>query len=286
MRSTAGTIAFSTAAVVMVLLAAAAAVALAFFIARPGAVKILGALPGNPWWFMYRETLHAPSWEVLWRIGAALATAAIAAAAAFRAFMLFSNVSSPILPFLIVFLFSLGLECLRAGTAYLYASDGSIEAAIVLTRAMYWGRFVGLLGLLCGGLFCIDLKYRKFGVLTAVVFLVSFAMAASLPVDRTMFLAQLTWKLGDEQGVWFVNLVIGTLAVATSAGASLARRDRRFIWLAAGFALLLLSRDLLIFSVDPVQLGCGLLSLSGGIVVCLRTLLALQQQGKEPAAPT
>jgi hypothetical protein len=270
----------------MALLAAAAAVALAFFIARPGAVNLFRALPDNPWWFIYREAPRATSLEVLWRIGAALATAAIAAAAAFRSFVLFNNVSSPILPFLTVFFFSLGLECLRAGTACLYAADGSIEAAIVLTRVMYWGRFVGLLGLLCGGLFCIELRYRKYGVLTAVVFLVSFAMAAYIPIDRTVFLAQLTWKLGDEQGVWFVNLVIGALTVATSAGASLARRDRRFIWLAAGFILLLVSRELLFFAVEPVHLGCGLLSLSGGVVLCLRTLLALQQPGKEPGAST
>jgi len=290
MRFTAGTVAFSIAAVGMTLLAAAAAMALAFFIARPGAVDLFRALPDNPWWFMYREAPRATALEVLWRIGAALATAAIAAAAAFRSFVLFRKVPSPVLPFLTVFFFSLGLECLRAGTAYLYAADGSIEAGIVLTRIMYWGRFVGLLGLLCGGLFCIELKYRNYGVLTGVIFLVSFAMAAYIPVDRTMFLAQLTWKLGDEQGVWFVNLVIGTLAVATSAGATLARRDRRFIWLAAGIILLLLSRELLFFAVEPVKLGCGLLSFLGGVVICLRTLLALQQQGKEsntePGAPT
>ena len=118
MRFTAGPVAFSIAAVGMTLLAAAAAMALAFFIARPGAVNLFGALPDNPWWFMYREAPRATSLEVLWRIGAVLATAAIAAAAAFRSFVLFRKVPSPVLPFLTVFFFSLSAIYFLLSTSF------------------------------------------------------------------------------------------------------------------------------------------------------------------------
>ncbi len=178
----------------------------------------------------------------------------------------------------------MALECLRAATALLYTADRSIAAAIVLTRIVYWGRFVGLLSLLCAGLYSIELKYRRFLVLAGVVFLVSFAMAAYIPMDRTVFLEQLTWKLGDEQSVWFVNAVIGALSVATVGAASLSRRDKRYIWLAVGLGLLLVAREFLFFAVHPLLLGVGLVSLAGGVLLCLRTLSVIYRQVGELAA--
>jgi hypothetical protein len=184
-------------------------------------------------------------------------------------------------PALILFLFSLGPECLRAGTAYLYATDGSISAVVVLTRIIYWARFVGLLGLLLTGLYCIDFKYKRYAVLTAVIFLVSFAMAAYIPVDRTVFLAQLTWKLGDEQGVWFMSLIIGALALCTAAAAAPVKRNGRHLWLAAGLALLLASRELLFFGSNPMVLSAGLIALTAGLMLSLRIVAALYAPAAE-----
>jgi hypothetical protein len=106
-------------------------------------------------------------------------------------------------------------------------------------------------------------------------------MAAYIPVDRTVFLAQLTWKLGDEQGVWFVNLTIGILVLATSAAGALIRRDRRFLFLAAGMAVLLASREILFFSVSPFVLAGGLACLAAGSIVCLRTLAVVYRKTGE-----
>jgi len=275
MRTPAGIVAFYVAAVITVLLIASAALALALFLTVPRTAEPLLPLPDNTWWFSYHDPPQGGSPGALWRIGAAIATSCIAAAAAFRALALFRRGGSMLFPSLMLFLFSLGPECLRAGTAYLYAMDGSISTVVVLTRMIYWARFVGLLGLLLTGLYCIDFKYRRYGVLTAVIFLVSFAMAAYIPVDRTVFLVQLTWKLGDEQGVWFVSLIIGALALCTAAAAAPARREGRYLWLAAGLALLLVSRELLFFGANPVILAAGLAALTGGIVLCLRMISAL-----------
>jgi hypothetical protein len=281
MRSPAGIVAFYGSAAVAVLLVLVAALALAMFVAMPRAADPLRDLPQNPWWFIYHDPPAEDGSGALWRIATAIATSCIAVAASFRSLALFRRDSSPLHPFLMMFLFSLSLECLRAGTGLLYAGDRSIAAGVVLTRIMYWGRFVGLFGLLLAGLYSIELKYRKFAVLVGMVFLVSFAMAVYIPIDRTVFLAQLTWKLGDEQGVWFVNLIIAILVIATSAGASVVRKDRRYLWLSGGLALLLVSRELLFFGLTPALLGAGLLSLTLGIAMCLRALLVISPQARE-----
>jgi hypothetical protein len=275
MRTPAGTVAFYAAAAITVLLIASAALALVLFLTMPRAADPLLPLPDNTWWFIYHDQPAGGSPGALWRIGAAMAAACIAAAAAFRALALFGRNGSMLFPALMLFLFSLGPECLRAGTAYLYATDGSISAVVVLTRVIYWARFVGLLGLLLTGLYCIDFKYRRYGVLTAVIFLVSFAMAAYIPVDRTVFLMQLTWKLGDEQGVWFMSLTMGALALCTTAAAAPVKRKAKYLWLAAGLALLLASRELLFFGSNLTILAAGLAALTGGIVLCLRMVSAL-----------
>jgi len=130
-------------------------------------------------------------------------------------------------------------------------------------------------------LYCIDLKYRKHGILAGVVFLVAFAMAAYIPMDRTVFLAQLTWKLGDEQGVWFVTIMIGLLVLATTAGAAATRRDRRFLLIALSMALFMAAREMLFFSVNPWVLAGGLASLAAGAMVCQGTLAALYRKAGE-----
>jgi hypothetical protein len=271
MRVSAGNIAFAVAVSAAGVMLAAAALVFALFAAMPAAARALQDLPANTWWFLYGSGPHG-SPAALVRIAGAIAAAAVSLAAAFSARRLYRAVPSPILPFLGLFLFSLSFECLRAAAAWLYAADRSIEAAVVLTRVIYWGRFVGLLSLLGAALYCADVRYRKYAVPAGIALVVSFAMAAYIPIDRTVFLAQLTWKLGDEQGVWFVTLVISLLVLAASSATVISRGDRRCLPITAGFALLMVSRELLFFSLAPLAQGCGLLCLAAGAILCLRVI--------------
>jgi hypothetical protein len=267
-------IAFSSASILLVLLAAAAAAGIVALLVTPGLMDRLRALPDNRWWLVYREPEPGSAPLAPWRIGAAAAAALISLAAAFRMRAVYRRESSAVLPFLMVFFFALGLECLRAGTAVLFAMDAPVSISILLTRAIYWGRFVGMLGLLAASLYCMDLKYRTFSRIAMGVPLVSFAMAAYIPVDRTVFLAQLTWKLGDEQSVWFVNLAIGALTILTGTAAALTRRSPRFVRLAIAIAILVGSRELVSFAVQPWPLAAGLIMQAAGAVLCMRAFTA------------
>lgn len=273
-RKSAGDIAFSSASILLAFLSAVAAAGVAALLLIPGLLNRLHALPANPWWLQYREPGPDTAPQVLWRIGAAAAAALVSLSAALRLRALHRREASPVLPFIMLFLFALGLECLRAATAVLFATDGPVSISILLTRVIYWGRFTGMLGLLVAGLYCTDLKYRTFFLLAGVVFLVSFAMAAYIPVDRTVFLAQLTWKLGDEQSVWFVNIAIGALTILTGTAAALTRRGPRFVRLAIAIAILVGSRELLFFGVQPAPLAAGIIALAAGAVLCMRAFAA------------
>lgn len=272
MRRSADVVLFFIAAAMTTVVAGAAALSLALISSTPPLAGALGSLPGNPWWFRYLDPGPRDSLQPAAVIAATLAAAAVGLAAAFRTWAAYRRTRAPVLPYFLLFLFSLGLECLRAPLALLVAGDRSLPAAIILTRAVYGGRFLGLLALLITGLQCIDLRYRNTWALGGAALLVSFAVASSLPIDRTVFLAELLWKLGDEQGVWFVNLVISLLVLGAVVGGALLKRNRRYFVLAAGFLCLLAAREILFFGVHPARLAAGIVVLAAGIIVSLGSL--------------
>jgi hypothetical protein len=263
--------AFTAAAAAAVLLAALGSLALAFLATDQRARAAIAGLDDHPWWLVYRGPAGPDAGA--WAAGAAAAGSLIAAAALFAARALAGR--SPTLPASAagLFLLAIAFESLRGVMAYLVVTDRSIAAALFLQRAVWWARFTGLLALLAVALHALELPGRKPAVLVAVVLTASLAMAASVPVDRTTFLAQLVFRLGDERGVWFVNLVIGAVIPLSVAAAAVLRREARLAPLAAATVLLLAARELLFFGVRPVRLACGLACLAAGSALLLEAVL-------------
>ena len=270
----AGALTFLIASVLVALVAAGAVAALAALLAVPSRMDALSGLVDNAWWFVYRPAADAAAGAAAWRIGAAVAAAAVSLAAAPRIRSAYRRTPSPVIPFLMMFLLSLGVECLRSAAALLAAGDGSVSLSVFLTRVIYWGRFVGLLGLLLAGLYALELKYARAMVLGGAVLLIALAMAAYIPVDRTVFLAQLTWKLGDEQSVWFLNLALAVLTVLTAAVSALVHRGRRTTLLTAGITLCVVARELEFFALRPLPLAGGLAAQVLGTVLFLKLFSA------------
>src|SRR5271169_1650798 len=154
------------------LLAAGAVLGIAALATVPGLLDRLRGLPSNTWWLQYRDQGAGASCAV-WRIAAAAAATLVSLAAVLRTRTIFRRKLSPAIPFLMMFFFSLSLECLRAASAVLFAADGSVSFSLLPTRVIYWGRFAGLLSLLIVALYGMELRYRKFPLLAGVVLIVS-----------------------------------------------------------------------------------------------------------------
>jgi hypothetical protein len=247
--------------------AALGGLALAVILTDARIAAALDGLADHPWWMVYRgpagETASA------WATGSAAAAALWAAGCLLAMRRLAAR--APALPALAagLFLLTIAFECLRGGVALLVADDRAIAAALFLSRAVCWARFTGLLALLLVALHALGLPEQRPVVLVPVTLVAALAMAASVPIDRTTFLAQLVFRFGDEQGVWFVNLVIGALVPLSIAAGKLVRRDARLGRLAVASVLLLAARELLFFGLHPVRLGLGLAFLAAGSVTLL-----------------
>ncbi len=284
MRQKPAAIAFSAASVTLLALAAGAGLGLvALAAAAPSDLDGLRGLTRNPWWFVYAEGPDG-AMSAGWRIAAAGIASLVSLGAVLRARSVYRRSPSPIIPFLVMFLVSLGLESLRAGTALLAATDGSIGFSVLLTRVIYWGRFVGLLGLLVAALYCLEMKYSRILVLGGMVLIVSFAMAAYVPIDRTVFLAQLTWKLGDEQSVWFLNVAIEALTVLTCLAAVVMRRGPMTLRLAGGIALFIVTRGVEFFALQPAVQAAGLLAQAAGAFLCFSPWAGEARSTRRPPA--
>ena len=272
---------------VALLLAAIGGLSLAFLASDARARAVLATLPDHPWWLVYR----APPGDdgAAWAVGASTAAALLAAATLFAGRRWCRR--WPELPALAagLFLLMLGFECLRGATAFLVVTDRSLAAAHFLSRVVCWARFTGLLSLLAVSLHALDLPDARPGVLLPVALVASLAMAASVPVDRTAFLAELTFRLGDEQGVWFVELVIGALIPLSVIAAAVVRREARLARLAVALALLLVGRELLFFSLRPARLAGSLVLLVGGSALLVWELgrpYGAARETRSPAAGT
>lgn len=288
--------AFFAALGLALLVAAGAASLLAVFLAVPSTAARLSGLVDHPWWFAYAPSGQQPAgWSSgppmgwngpspLWSVAAALAASAVALPAILRARALAPRASPAVALFLSVFLFSLCAEGLRASAAYLAATDASVAVAVALTRVVYAGRFLGLLALLALGLYSMEMKYGRHLLLATGMLAIAVAVGLSIPVDRTVFLAQLTFKLGDEQSLWFASLVLSVVVVAAGAGAALTRRRGPSLLALAGTILLLGGREMLSFAARPVPVAAGAAMLAAGAALWLRAEALAGNPGRGEAA--
>ncbi len=258
---------FSTLAVAL-MISAAGGCAFTFFLGTPGSSEALLSLASHPWWFVYGAGNGGP----LWTLGAVMLVAPLASIFALRARARFGRDPSPIAMFFMAYLFTLCLEGLRGASAFLFATDRSVTAAAVLTRAVYGGRFAGHFSLLAAGLYALELKYPKALVLTSVIFVTSLAIASYLPMDGTVFLSPFMYKLGDEWGVWFAENSLGLLAAASMAGAALSKGKKEYYVLAGASLVIFAGRQIVSFSGPPGLLAAGLILLLAGITAFLGVL--------------
>ena len=228
------------------ILTAAAGASLVMLLLNPGLRQALSAAFVHPWWFVYLP--GNGSAPMIWEIAGISALSVLALASAVRARFHYMRSGSPLALFLIIYFFTLCLECLRAPAAVVYASNGPVTAVLIMSRTVYGGRFAGELCLLTIGLYALDLKLKRYVVIMGIILLVTFAIALYMPVDSTVFLSSLVFNLGDEQGTAFAVAILAALTPLSLAGAGFRSKNRSFYTLAASTLLMIAGRQVMDFS--------------------------------------
>ena len=161
--------------------------------------------------------------------------------------------------FFILFLYAFCFESFRAGAAISLVRNTPVYVGIAFSRTVYFGRLIGLLSMLFSSLYALPMKYPKYPILLLTSILVSLTIAASTPVDSTVLLSTVMYKLGEEHGMLFVTYSIGILSILNHLYAALHRRNVRFVATAVTVLMLLAGREIISNTVEPYAIAAGLL---------------------------
>jgi hypothetical protein len=262
--------AFFTALAAGIVLTIAAGGSLTVLVVYPGLRQGLSALFTHPWWFSYSP--GNGNSMILWDLAGITAVSVMSFILAARARAHYHRSGTPLALFLMAYFFIFSLECLRGPSALIFAVNGPVTVTLILSRAVYGGRFAGELILLAVGLYALELKLKRYLLLLGIILLVAFAIAIYLPVDGTAFLSSLDYNLGDEQGTAFAVMMLAILTPLSLIGAAYRTKNRSFYSLAAASALLLGGRQIVDFSVSATLFAAGALSLLAGGVISLSVL--------------
>ncbi len=197
--------------------------------------------------------------------------------AAFR--NLFRKTSSPEIFFMMLLLVSLCLESLRIGIILMQSDLLPIPGwvmpvyfSILLTRAVYLGRFFALLCLLVSSLFATGIKYSNHSILLGILLLLSITLVSQIPIDSTILLSNFLYRLGDRRGYLLVNASLGLFALINFLRAGLVRKSRRFFPMAAAALMIFVGKELVYAGISPFPLILGGILLFSGVAVFSRQI--------------
>lgn len=174
--------------------------------------------------------------------------------------------------FLFLFLLSLTLESLRGLAALPHSLNAPLYIRNILSRSVYWGRVFGLLCLFTSSLYGVGLKYSNHSALVITLLFISLVLGSILPLDITTIQGELLYKLGDRKGYMFLSYTLGLLLIINFLAAAFIRSSKRFLIIALAGLLLLVGRELVFLSLQPLFFLPGLVLLVLGILIFSRQI--------------
>ena len=186
---------------------------------------------------------------------------------------LYRRTDSAELLFIMLFCLSLCLEAWRLGNLIFQAFGLPQYLNVVVTRAVLFSRFFGLLCLLVSSLYAVAMKYTHYSVLIGGMAVLAFTLAGILPLDTSLYEATFLYKLGDRQGYFFVRLILAGLTVINFLVAARLRRSRRFAVAAVAGLFLFVGRELLQYGIAPLPIVLGTALLIVGFVFFVRQIV-------------
>ncbi len=186
---------------------------------------------------------------------------------------LYRRTDSAELLFIMLFCLSLSLEAWRLGNLIFQAFGLPQYLNVMVTRAVLFSRFFGLLCLLVSSLYAVAMKYTQYSVLIGGMAVLAFTLAGILPLDTSLYEATFLYKLGDRQGYFFVRSILAALMVINFFVAARLRRSRRFAVAAVTGLFLFAGSGLLQYGIAPLPIVLGTALLIVGFVIFVRQVV-------------
>ncbi|MDR1626943.1 MAG: hypothetical protein LBT33_10440 [Spirochaetia bacterium] len=187
---------------------------------------------------------------------------------------LFRRTSALEIFFFLAFVLSLSFDALKIVNYYFTVAHVPAFYGTIITRAVYFGFFLGLFFLFTGSLFSGDLTYQKLGTVLGLVVVFSLALVYSLPVDETVLNANLLYRVGGGDYILLVRFGLEALTLLGFGRSAYLLGSAEQWFICGAVALLITGRELLFFLLSPPTVALGTILMIGGALLFSKKVYA------------
>ena len=180
---------------------------------------------------------------------------------------LFRRTSALEIFFFLAFILSLSFDSLKILNYYFYVAHIPPFYGTLVTRAVYLGFFLGTFFLFTGSLFSGELTYQKIGTVLGIVVVFSLSLVYSFPVDETVFLPTLLYRVGGAAYILLVRYGLEALTLLGYARSAYLAGSAEQWFICLAVLLMLTGRELLFFFSFPLVIAAGFILLICGVLL-------------------
>ncbi|MFP4010970.1 MAG: hypothetical protein ACLFUM_04655 [Spirochaetaceae bacterium] len=206
--------------------------------------------------------------QLYWIVAGLFAEGLLSFVAIWIMVRMFRKTTAPEVFFFSAFVVTLALDLAKAGQLIVALLRSPLMYGELLTRAQYFGLFLGLFCLISSSVYLSGVEYQKTGMVLAIAALLAFTLSYALPVDPTRLLPNLIHPAGDRSIMQALTLALGALVLLNGVYALAAVQERGYIVLLAALLLVVVGR-LLVFYVlaRPILYAAALGMLIAGVAL-------------------
>lgn len=183
----------------------------------------------------------------------------------------FRKTSSAEIFFFFLFLVFTSFDALRTLILLADLRNLPFEAAVTISRTIYFFRFLGTLCLFTSGLFACGIQYQRMEVILGISTLIALSLATTIPLDTAVRSQNLL--LGNSLGTEFLIgfLIVKLLGIGNYFYAGTINNNRSYYFMALGIGLVFAGQEIL-FLQSALQLP-PLLALMAFVLLFSGTLI-------------
>jgi hypothetical protein len=193
--------------------------------------------------------------------------AAFVPGAILSTYLFFRKTPSPEIFFFVFALVSFSLESLRFIAPFVDTLIASQMALIPLTRIVYFSRMLAILALFASGLFATGLTYQRQELYLAAFAMISFILAAALPIDFTAYRLPFLLDAGGETGLSIAYYAIAVFAVLNFFYAAYVHNNGNYLFNALAMLLFIGAKEVFFYYPDTWYVVPALLGMIGGTLL-------------------
>lgn len=176
----------------------------------------------------------------------------------------FRKTTAPEVFFFIIFLVTMGFDSLKACFILFEIINLPPYYRVLITRTVYFGRFLGTMVILAGGLFSLGAEYQRMEIFLGVAFLLAFSLSAAVSIDITGTGENLLYRLGNSRELGIISLIFLLFGVFNYVLYAVQSSSRDHALIAIGLSLVIAGREMLFFLNNSIAMIAAFLMLIVG----------------------